>query len=253
MSNDIQLPRRRLKRAWRYFQELNGYLLDWRKEGDPYEIRSQTDLDKARIDYFVKVIRYPPLDDMGFTIGDFVHNVRAPLDNLIWGIGQRYGSPDKRKLHFPICANVEQFAEIAQLFKKFPREARVLIEGFQPYHRPDNPTRHPLWILNRLWNDDKHRAPAVVVSAITGSVVGTTNSTRIDPHIDFVRFTGNDEMHVGYVTLLDRTDTYVEAKLIIDIAFDPAGPAKGRMLGDVLAEIYDFVHDEAFPALEPFL
>lgn len=236
--------------------QIRDQLTAWKARGDPYEVSEQADAERSQVDYWVKVTRYPDLEEMGFIVGDLIHHTRAALDNLIWQLGQRHGVPKEEmlpKLAFPVCRNVAGFADQTPLFSKFPRAAQLAIERFQPYHRPGGPSNDPLFILNKLWNDDKHRTPPLIVSSFIGSFVTTTNDVRFEEHFRRVRLTGDDPVHVGYVTLLDRIDTHVDAKLIIDVAFDENGPTGGRLLGDVLGEIYDTVANDVFPALEPFL
>jgi hypothetical protein len=53
----------------------------------------------ARFSYVVRIHQQPP-PAIRFAIGDVVHNLRATLDNLVWGIGQVFKADNNLGLEF---------------------------------------------------------------------------------------------------------------------------------------------------------
>lgn len=73
--------------------------------------------------------------------------------------------------------------------RALPEEAQTIIEGLQPYHGED-PSMHPLWVLNEYSRIDRHRTLSVMysLSDSTDFEIG-----RIDAAGNYVKIT-NDEL-----------------------------------------------------------
>jgi hypothetical protein len=112
----------------------------------------------------------PPLR-IAVLCGDFVHNLRSSLDHLARALVlENGGTPNDD----PGDGPVTQFLVLEDRLTKngtvrplqivggTSPSAEFFLETVQPYRRVDDPTLHPLWILNRLWNVDKHRTLNVV-------------------------------------------------------------------------------------------
>lgn len=108
--------------------------------------------------------------------GDFVQNLRAVLDYLIWQFVLREGKEPTDANAFPICVTKNGFIRDVKKPKRPDRSAlwRIPIDGdawtvveeAQPFNRlPGNPAFEPwgpayhasLAVLSRLSNADKHR------------------------------------------------------------------------------------------------
>src|SRR5918996_1941036 len=50
----------------------------------------------ARINYVLRVHEQPP-PTVSFATGDVIHNLRATLDNLVWGVGRIFKARDRRE------------------------------------------------------------------------------------------------------------------------------------------------------------
>jgi hypothetical protein len=109
----------------------------------------------------LEVDQFPPDDVWGPMIGDVVHNLRSALDHLSWEIANaesRRRSP--RGIEFPIFfTHPEDDRSVRREFRRklshIRPEFHAVIERAQPYVTRD--LHHPLWLLNQLWNVDKHR------------------------------------------------------------------------------------------------
>jgi hypothetical protein len=110
-------------------------------------------------------VRQEPPDELSLLAGDFVHNLRASLDNLIWEVA---GATTTRPnfLAFLISKTQKDFDD---------RQGRVLagvdpaivsaIRGCQPFVLPDQGGLRGgdrLGLMDDFWNDDKHRAPTTI-------------------------------------------------------------------------------------------
>lgn len=130
----------------------------------PYRISAEewTEGDYWNYATYLHVATFPPDHIWGPIIGDAVHNLRSVLDHLAWNLATdqaRASTP--RRIEFPIFLdNPHEDAEIRGAFMKklncLRPEAHAVIDGAQPYKTGDS--HHPLWLLQTLWNTDKHRA-----------------------------------------------------------------------------------------------
>lgn len=149
--------------AERHLNRLKAEVVEFAGE-QPFEVVTECDTE-ARKDRFRLRQRIAPPPHWPMLVGDCAHNIRASLDYLAWNISFR---PDEQTA-FPIQ---EDRITVKGGVRKFgisggahPR-ALELVEGLQPYHRTDDPTLHPLWILNRLDVIDKHRTLNAVTMAV---------------------------------------------------------------------------------------
>jgi hypothetical protein len=109
----------------------------------------------------LEVDEFPPDAVWGPMIGDVVHNLRSALDHLAWETarpGSRHSSA--HDIEFPIFFghpddNPKVRQRLDRKLNHIRPEFHAVIERVQPYEARN--LHHPLWLLNRLWNVDKHR------------------------------------------------------------------------------------------------
>lgn len=103
---------------------------------------------------------------------DAISNLRGALDHAVWEISiLTVGPPPEplpsrwRRIQFPVCASIEQWAEAISGKRDrlwaLPSEVRFAIERAQPFHaaRPDE---EPLVWLHELNNSNKHRTLSIL-------------------------------------------------------------------------------------------
>lgn len=135
--------------------------------------RYSVEVDYEAGTYCVRVAleREPPIK-LSIICGDFVHCLRSGLDYLACGVVGKVS----RRSAFPIFHDRADFAERVTLPAKNNRpgpltgldlNGRVFayIEHAQPYNGPHGVKNHPLWLLDELWNADKHRAILTMASS----------------------------------------------------------------------------------------
>jgi hypothetical protein len=213
----------------------------------------------------VKGGKEPPLG-LSLIAGDCIHNLRSILDNLIWQLGILSGC-SKTKLNnlaFPTC----DFGAWKKKFNYLPQSAVDLIGSLQtdqPYKGRNDPDSHPLRILNRLWNDDKHKVPVLMLTAHRSTAIIPRGAGQIVQLPDGKRrrqfiFTGHITMHSGgrledgkeiaTITFpVGEPEPQFNIVFSFDIAFDEGGAAKGQFASKCLRNLHDFVRDEV---LTPF-
>jgi hypothetical protein len=99
-------------------------------------------------------------------VGDFVHNLRSALDHFVWQLVLLDGGKPSRESAFPVathgqaywCVRKDGSPSIRDRCLRGVSEAhRTRIDALQPYRAGEGAPEHALYLLNRLWNMDKHR------------------------------------------------------------------------------------------------
>jgi hypothetical protein len=111
----------------------------------------------------------PEVDPMlGAILGDFAHNVRSALDQLMWSVVLACGGEPGSHTYWPITESEAQWRDrithrnIKEVgpppTSGITEDALQLVEEFQPWVlEPRRPREAPLMRLSRLSNEDKHR------------------------------------------------------------------------------------------------
>lgn len=102
----------------------------------------------------------PPMM-LSVLIGDCVHNLRAALDHLVWQLVLANGGTPQGGgggTQFPIIQSLRRDGTdpAVKVAGGVSPKALAIIESVQPFRRRDA-ENHPLAILSRLSNTDKHR------------------------------------------------------------------------------------------------
>jgi hypothetical protein len=143
------------------------------------EIKTWIDLGNGRIEaeYRPKRLEYvyiarvvPPPLRWGAIFGDCLHNLRSSLDTLMWQLVLLRGGEPSRQTQFPIFQRRAAYrARAPAMIEGVSRRDRGTLERLQPFYhsrlRGRPPGGHPLALLARLSNIDKHR---VIHAATTG-------------------------------------------------------------------------------------
>jgi hypothetical protein len=169
-SNDYPVTfhyQRRLDRAIHHLEGFEAEREAWREES-PHRTWSELDVERGEKWLWAEVLKPPPVS-LSLIAGDCIHNLCAALDNLAFELALAYSErPLSAKVEgdsaFPILN--KDIAQDTNSLKKFDRMtvgidplAKAEIEGLQPYKRGDGFRTHPLWQLNKLSVEDKHRCP----------------------------------------------------------------------------------------------
>src|SRR5919106_3753323 len=190
----------------------------------------------ARINYVLRVHEQPP-PTVSFATGDVIHNLRATLDNLVWGVGRIFKARDRLGLEFHDSEDTFRDCYLPQI-SVLPQPIQDWVTSIQPHLRGYRPVF--FYTLHNLWNRDKHRTPTVVNSAIGTTNLGYSGDRTPLRQITFNNVSRqNDQEHIAtaLVPWEQRYDFKPEFSLLV--AFDAQGPVGLNMVG-MPEEVVDY-------------
>lgn len=156
----------KLDRAEEHRQEYDQLVEDF-VGAEPYTIYSQYDPETGWHTLRWQVLREPPLQRMALVFGDMVSNLRATLDYLVWQLVLAGGMRPGRRTGFPVVRRAKDWEVQSKSALRGVQPPWVEeIEARQPYNRPDDPSIHPLAILDHVNNLNKHRFLPVAVLSV---------------------------------------------------------------------------------------
>lgn len=263
----------RLRRADEHLADLKGKIRRFIDDG-AYAVGFDHQFDGEGTTILrAQVLREPPSVEWGVVIGELIHDVRSSLDHLAFLLtASQIGPPpaympigDKwRKVSFPIVLDKNKFPIVSNraLFG-FPQGwwPRTRIEQLQPFECGKD--RDPLWLLEEMWNADKHRVPHLVgfIAKVTKAeivlppaddpfrvlfekVIGTATVT-LDQSV--VNRPFEDGAEIGRITTkggLPSTigpEMYVKLDIMFDVALEQGPPAYGQRVIPAIAMMIDAV------------
>jgi len=244
----------RLRWARDHIREIEEDVRMFLDDGPMYETSVEVQPDGVTYVYYVQERRALP-SDLRFKVGDVIHNLRASLDNIAYGLVSTYRTPSWNTA-FPVCRKAAQFQRKAvPKFAGIPQDAIDVIESFQPYNGPHGQRAHWLKILDDRWNRDKHRTPTLV-----GLIPGRSSYLESDGDvIDYAIYVDQslkDGMAVAHVTYASRQHTRQDPHFTFAVALDEAlTPFNWRTIPDSLKSAHDLIthgYYGVLPKLRPF-
>jgi hypothetical protein len=168
MSHDpLEGVKAKLARADEHMKALDE---EWQAFGktQSYEGYHQFKADTGEWNCYLSLSKPIPIK-LSMILGDALNNMRSSLDHLVCRFVELHNGKVGKHHAFPICSDAASYDErVNQIRRKKDRSGpldgipadgpeRALIEKVQPYHQGKDWREHPLWILNRMTNIDKHR------------------------------------------------------------------------------------------------
>jgi hypothetical protein len=149
--------RARLAWADKHLEAIYDEARDYR-EREPYVVVQERELESGWEIARFKLREEPP-PHLGLILGDFLHNLHAALDNLVFQLLLVNRRTPGRRHSFPIFEDPDDFESEGRRRLKYVRSDHVrVIEDLQPYPGRDEPGPRALRALNLYSNLDKHRA-----------------------------------------------------------------------------------------------
>lgn len=186
-------------------------------------------------------------------IGEVAHQLRSAIEHVADALVAASGKTPTNSTVFPVLAKKKRPLTVAG--GVLP-EALAQVEAVQPYLDPD-PERHPLHVLHRLWNVDKHRNLHVTAAGLTHSqifvssedgsaLLGGQLQMKVLRPGDVVGVFPFDEPLTGKETVQAIGQTFV--------ALSEPGPWSVDLpVAVVLGELYRYVRDELLPRFTPWI
>lgn len=242
---------RRLERAKLHLDDLDIHV---KQLGFPHSYATERSRDLKRGGYVLKVPEHeavPP--DLGFIAADFVHNLRALLDNIVWEIAPSHLKGNKN-LAFPLCETRTAFDEInkSAFERRMPGKKVAALRRHQPYkRRPEDVRNDRLRLLHQMWNADKHHAPFGVIGnwAIAASAA-SYGDIPADPPFGFYVGPLRKNNEVGWVSPEGANRNY-HPRVVLDIGFQTRRPTL-TIPRHALLKMYDIVANEVLPDFGQF-
>lgn len=238
-------PYRKVRWAKEHFDRLRGEVEAF-TDREPYGWRTEfEDYANEEREYTVYAeVHEEPDFRWGLMAGDVIQNLRASLDQLVWGIS----NPDVRdhRTSFPIYTTEAAFkANAPERIAGVSDPARALIKGSQPYHWKTGADEHPLAILKALSNLDKHRTLLPVAFARRHEYVAGYGAWKV------ARFTyvtsGSIYDGAEVMRFITKGEPPEEVKVSAYVSFDVS--IEGRMLRDI-ESIFQFVGANVLSAFD---
>ena len=205
--------------------------------------------------YVLQITRHKAIPPrFGLIAADFIHNLRALLDNLIWAAVPS-AVRDSSKLTFPSCSNRQSFDKFAERVLGDHTAKRLIetLERHQPYNRrPEDIANDRLILLHKMWNADKHHAPLGVLGwAIAASSAGRGDVVLLRPPFGFRVGPLGKNGEVGWVTA-DGAKHYTHPRVHLDIGFQTRRPTL-TVPRHAFVKMYEIVAKEVLPDIRPYL
>ncbi len=166
-DSELAIAREKVLRAYKHLQVAERMIRRFVRNdcGTSSKFNPKT----GEYDVIAKLPDPPPI--IGMLIGDCVHNLRSALDHIVYALiltnPARRGEIPSSKAMFPIRDTREGYSHQINKMKRLdgvPDAVAALIETLQPYHTREkglDHTLHPLSVLDKLDNIDKHRRLAI--------------------------------------------------------------------------------------------
>lgn len=217
-------------------------------------------------------LSHEPPEMLPLIVGDCLQNMRVALDHLAWALAELGGKEPPRNTAFPIYIDRGDFHDKTKKgvpstksglgkMRMLPEEAQTIIESLQPYHG-DDPSMHPLWILNEYSRIDRHRTLSVMYSL---SDYEEFEIGRIDDSGNYVEITNEELDDLGLASghFYDGTEllwfTLKRPEKNVRVKYhSPQYIAFGQLyisVGDPLkrlSEIHDHLQRAILPKFEKF-
>jgi len=226
-------------------------------ETGPYLLHQKYDADTGQFTVRVSVEHLPP-PVLPLLIGDCLYNLRSALDHLASAIPGAPGRPNQ--VHFPILNSDTDFKiHGAWRIAHMPVEARDIIGSLQPYSGGNLNQANPLWVLNALCNEDKHRNLVICGYTNVGLGVGITELRDVDMFAGHIGALEGAFEHGAIVASMvfkrtgPKPKVHLDFDATFDVAFAQEGKARGAPVIAILKQIEKHIREEVFPKLEPFL
>lgn len=249
MGHPLWAHRLKLRRAYEHLHELEKEINVFVAE-ERDKLRASFEERPDGWWYILGTGAIVPTPYWGVIVGDFAHNLRSLLDQLVWSLV--IANKEKpRGNSFPMCNSLAAWESTVLHPKNGPSplegvrlEAIAEIQWLQPYH----PGNEPLDRLSWLSNTDKHRLvhPASVMSADStpiGSIKQPDGTMEELTEVQFKRDVSLGEGAEAVVEVKLPGDFTLERAVYVGIDRFPVEIAFGKraLRFRDFKEIYDFV------------
>jgi hypothetical protein len=224
MSHPLDGVRAKIERAKEHIEQLDLNIL--RFERKAYTLRAEPDINSGLLNYFVVDMGLgdPPVP-LRLLAGEIAYQLRSALDHIIYILAK---DARENKREFPIFEELDKYeSDAPSKIKGVSPRAETIIKDAQPFHA-SSPHEHPLWMLHKINNTDKHRvipACSVYTSQVTTDFSG---GPVYFINLEVGRREAKDGTKIGPVPLpRDYTsEMKMDSQVLFTVAFNEIGDSK---------------------------
>jgi len=210
-------------------------------------IRVEFDGNKMR--YQGKMAPRPP--ELPPIVGDCIHNFRSSLDHFANRLVEHFDGQPTIDTSFPTLkvppsankAGVSPPPHIAWLDRTKAGAVLAVVADLQPYTLGEDYEAHPLYVLNELWNGDKHRNLIDQPTWIRGAQLQASLSLFPPTFTGEYRLREVGDEGAVFDFVADPAQVDVTGEATLAIALGNGLPWEGQPILTVLRDLRDFVHD----------
>jgi hypothetical protein len=245
-------PDLRLRRAGELIEDLRRSIEGYLADGSFGVVGVPNEAEHC-IEFTLRVIRDPPLDQWATLFADAIHNMRVALDQLAWELDPA-AEGGQRRTSFPILRKPPKSWPPASV-ARMPSEAQSIIQSLQPYHAVaaaggrEDPDQHFLAIIQDLDNSDKHRVTVVPAAPIGGDrVAGLPFGASIESTV-FPRFIDGEPVMRVRLPADELLTRPLRCEVFVDIRVAEF-PTVSLLV--VLDDLFGRLHRDVVDPLMPF-
>lgn len=153
----------RVEQIWGQFQRATDHHDSWNAtfdawlEGNPYSVRGNLEAESWFVVRLV-VFQEPPFLTLALIFADYLHNLRAVLEHLVWHLVALNGGNATHNTGFPVVMEAKDWgAQRGSKLAGFPNPFVNVVKDAQPFNDSPNASRHWLHLLHELDIRYKHR------------------------------------------------------------------------------------------------
>lgn len=179
MSLDLTSVRAKLARSAEHAQTIRDEIRAW-MERNPYSLIKQRNAECTRFSLILRINETPQLLRWSLIFADYLNNLRASLDHLVYAIASHQSAPSppayEGRLAYPLTDSDERFndAVVRHKLGTIGDPVRAEIQRCQPYNRPHEKLPPLLSLIRDLNNADKHRLVGLAYGTVHTGNIGFT-------------------------------------------------------------------------------
>ena len=239
MAHPLDGVKEKIERAKKHIEQ---FAINARKfERDAYTVRLEPDIDARNLSVFAVAtgLGDPPIQ-LSLLAGEAVHQLRSSLDHVVFILAKK---TPKRSRQFPIFIERDEYESSAPcMIKGVSLRAEAIIEAAQPFHLVPS-DKHPLRMLNKLNNTDKHQVIPVCSIYASHTTIDFGGGPWYTINWGVARAVVKDGTKIGTVPLPHgyTPEMKMDSQALFTVAFAKIGNTQLEPVVPLLIEITDFV------------
>lgn len=250
MVDAIEGIRAKLARALEHLLELDEKV-DLYLHKHPLRLRREITPDG--LTQFFVLREMPPPIELPVLVGEVVHQLRSAVEHIAHGLVVASGAQPTRSTVFPVL--VER-SRALKVHGGVTATALTMVDAVQPY-QCSVPMTHPLYVLDRMWNIDKHRTLHVTTASLSNSQIfmaSPDGNALLGGQFQTSVLRDGSVIGVFSFNEAPDPDCEIEASAQTFLALADEGPWQSDVHVTLLLDrLYDYLTLSLVPDFEPLL